>query len=115
MVNPLNFQRNSRKSHRDSFDNGLGSFWVLSFNCSLNKIPRKRPTFNALLEHPWLLPLSPTRPDFAQVEASNREMLGQWVRESIAKRKEKEGTAAAEETRAKPPLHAVKKEAEETA
>jgi len=67
-----------------------------------------------LLEHPWLLPLSPARPDFAQVEASNREMLGQWVRESIAKRKEKEGTAAADETPAKPPLHAIKKEAEET-
>ena len=83
----------------------------------MNKIPRKRPTFNALLEHPWLLPLSPHRPDFAQIECENKLMLGAWVTESIAKRKqvkEERGSAAEEEEeeeeRVKPPLHTVVKD-----
>jgi len=82
---------------------------------SLNKIPRKRPTFNMLLEHPWLLPLSPTREDFAEVEMTNKAMMGEWVRESLAKKKrakEERGaeTVEEEEERAKPPLHAVVKD-----
>ena len=82
---------------------------------SLNKIPRKRPTFNMLLEHPWLLPLSPSREDFAEVERTNKELMGEWVRESLAKKKrakEERGaeTVEEEEERAKPPLHAVVKD-----
>ena len=77
---------------------------------SLNKIPRKRPTFNALLEHPWLLPLSPSRPDFKQIEETNRSMLGKWVRTSLAEKNlGKEGEIGTEE-RVKPPLHAVVKD-----
>jgi len=75
----------------------------------LNKIPRKRPTFNALLEHPWLLPLSPLRPDFAEVEVANKQMLGEWVTESIAARHAKDSSDTDEE-KAKPPLHTVKTE-----
>jgi len=79
----------------------------------LNKIPRQRPTFNALLEHPWLLPLSPSRPDFADVEKSNKTMLGEWVTTTIAKRtraNEEHGSDVVEEEeeRVKPPLHTVK-------
>ena len=79
-------------------------------NSSLNKILRKRPTFNALLEHPWLLPLSPSRPDFNQIEETNKTMLGEWVQASLADRKSvKEGESGSEE-RVKPPLHAVVKD-----
>jgi hypothetical protein len=82
---------------------------------SLNKVPRKRPTFNALLEHPWLLPLSPRRPDFAEVEETNKVMLGEWVTESIAKKnlaKDERGSEIIEEEerRPKPPLHAAVKD-----
>jgi mitogen-activated protein kinase kinase len=82
---------------------------------SLNKIPRKRPTFNMLLEHPWLLPLSPSREDFADVERMNKALMGEWVRESLEKKKrakEERGaeTVEEEEERAKPPLHAVVKD-----
>jgi hypothetical protein len=80
----------------------------------LNKIPKKRPTFNALLEHPWLLPLSPSRPDWTEVESSNKKMVGEWVTESIAKRKrvkeERGSDVVEEEERVKPPLHTVVKE-----
>jgi hypothetical protein len=82
---------------------------------SLNKIPTKRPTLNALLENPWLLPLSPSRPDFEKVETSNKIMIGEWVTATIAKRtraKEERGSDVVEEEeeRVKPPLHAVKKD-----
>lgn len=81
---------------------------------SLNKIPLKRPTFNALLEHPWLLPLSPSRRDWAEVESSRKTMLGAWVTGSIAKKnqaKEERGSdVVEEEERVKPPLHTVVKE-----
>ena len=83
-----------------------------SAHFSLNKIPRQRPTFNALLEHPWLLPLSPSRPDFADVEKGNKTMIGEWVTTTIAKRtraKEEHGSdVEEEENRVKPPLHTVK-------
>lgn len=80
----------------------------------MNKIPLKRPTFNTLLEHPWLLPLSPSRPDFTDVETANRKIIGEWVIESLAMKqcaKEARGsdTVEDEEERVKPPLHAVEK------
>lgn len=83
---------------------------------SLNKSPGQRPTFNALLEHPWLLPLDPARDDFPQIERENKAVMGEWVIESLAqkkKAKEERGPEAIEEeeaNRAKPPLHAVKKD-----
>jgi hypothetical protein len=79
--------------------------------CSLNKIPRKRPTFNALLEHPWLLPLSPSRRDFAEVVSTNKTIMGEWVIESLAnkKRSKEEDNPSPEEERVKPPLHAVER------
>jgi len=84
------------------------------YNCSnipsLNKIPRKRPTFNALLEHPWLLPLSPSRPDFKQIEETNRSMLGKWVRTSLAEKNLGKDSDIGTEERVKPPLHAVVKD-----
>jgi hypothetical protein len=80
----------------------------------LHKIATERPTFKALLEHPWLLPLSTLRPDWAEVESSNKSMLGAWVIDSIAKKdqaKEERGSDLAdEEQRVKPPLHTVVKE-----
>jgi len=67
-----------------------------------------------LLEHPWLLPLSPAREDFAEVERTNKEWMGGWVRESLAnKRRAKEERGAEsveEEERVKPPLHTVVKD-----
>jgi len=49
------------------------------------------------------------------VEKVNKEMIGKWVRESLARRKEAtEKGSEPEDNRAKPPLHAVKKETEET-
>ena len=69
---------------------------------SLNKIPRKRPTFNALLEHPWLLPLSPSRPDFAEVQSKHKALIGEWVVDTVARKK----TGSETEEKAKPPLHA---------
>jgi serine/threonine protein kinase len=72
---------------------------------SLNKIPRKRPTFNALLEHPWLSPLSPHRPDFSTIESENKQFLGEWVTETIATRNLK-----GDVEKAKPPLHTVNTE-----
>ena len=82
---------------------------------SLNKIPRKRPTFNMLLEHLWLLPLSPLKDDFPAVEQANKTKMGQWVRDSIGKKKrakEERGAQAVEEEeqRVKPPLHTVVKD-----
>ena len=79
----------------------------------------ERPRFSALLEHPWLLPLSPFRPDWAEVESSNKAMLGAWVIDSIAKKnkaKEEHGSDLAdeEERRVKPPLHTVVKETDNT-
>ena len=84
--------------------------WVSVAKSSLNKIPRKRPTFNALLEHPWLLPLSPSRPDFNQIEETNRTMLGEWVQTSLAERKLSKESESGSEERVKPPLHAVVKD-----
>jgi len=86
--------------------------WTCVNVFSLQKIPRKRPTFNALVEHPWLLPLSPTRQDFPEIEAQNKEMIGNWVTETLEKRKKakEERGIDVEEERVKPPLHTVKKE-----
>jgi hypothetical protein len=65
-----------------------------------------------LLEHPWLLPLSPSRPDFAQVEETNKQMLGEWVTNTIAMRNaDKEADVDDDSDRKpKPPLHTVNKE-----
>lgn len=68
-----------------------------------------------LLEHLWLLPLSPLGDDFPAVEEANKAMMGQWVRDSLVKKhraKEERGAQAVEEEeeRVKPPLHAVVKD-----
>jgi serine/threonine protein kinase len=113
MVNPPFSRTNSPPWHRDLSDNGNPNphlVSILTLVASLNKIPRKRPTFNALLEHPWLLPLSPLRTDFAEVEVANKQMLGEWVTESIAARHAKDASSDTDEEKAKPPLHTVKTE-----
>jgi hypothetical protein len=79
-------------------------------NESLNKIPRKRPTYNMLLEHEWLLPLSPAREDFPQVDAENKAIIGQWVTNTLAQKKVGKQEVCGERT--KPPLHTLTKEPE---
>jgi len=79
---------------------------------SLNKSPRKRPTFNALLEHPWLLPLSPSLKEWKSIEETNKRMIGEWVRDTIEQSKQAKDERGSdvveeEERRAKPPLHSV--------
>lgn len=77
----------------------------------LNKIPKLRPTYAMLLQHPWLAPLSKpntiSEDDEEDEEAEptvgteDRE-VAKWVQEAIQKKKDgKMGNAA------KPALHAA--------
>lgn len=93
---------------------GVGAFLVFLTLSSLNKIPRKRPTFKALLEHPWLLPLSPNRADFREVEVENKDMVGKWVSATLERKNRPRETDGEESPssdgdveRPKPPLHSV--------
>ena len=75
---------------------------------SLNKVPGNRPTFDALLKHPWLMPLSREREDFHVVEERHKKLLGRWVIDNMARQqRERSEREAGQRNPVKPPLHSI--------